>query len=221
MMRVLAVGDVHGCIRALTTLAEFVPFRDDDRIVMLGDCVDRGPDTKSVIEWLLNRDPICLRGNHEIMMLSARTDSEAREDWLASGGNETLASYSTRRIEEIPARHWDFLENGLKAWFETDTHFFVHANAYPELPLAEQPDVMLYWEPFNDPPPHCSGKIMVCGHKRQKSGVPRNIGHAVCIDTGAVRGGWLTCLDPASGRYWQADEKGRTRMGSLDDLFPN
>ena len=61
-----------------------------------------------------------------------------------------------------------------------------------------------------------SGKIMVCGHSAQRSGVPLNAGHAVCIDTRAYgRNGWLTCLDVASGRYWQADHKGRTRTAWL------
>src|SRR5262249_40205022 len=94
----------------------------------------------------------------------------------------------------------------------TDSHFFVHANAYPDCPLNEQPDLMLYWESFNDPPPHESGKVLVCGHTPQESCIPRNIGHAICIDTGACKGGWLTCLDVATGKYWQANERGETRV---------
>jgi len=74
---------------------------------------------------------------------------------------------------------------------------------------------MLYWEQFNDPP-HESGKIMVCGHTPQRSGRPRDIGHAVCIDTGAHAGGWLTCLDVMSGTYWQANQQGQTRTGILE-----
>ena len=72
------------------------------------------------------------------------------------------------------------------------------------------------WESFNDPPPHESGKVMVCGHTSQKSGVPRNIGHAVCIDTWACGRGWLTCLDVGSGRYWQANQRGETRASWLE-----
>jgi serine/threonine protein phosphatase 1 len=71
---------------------------------------------------------------------------------------------------------------------------------------------------FDDPAPHESGKIMVCGHTSQKVGRPRNVGHAVCIDTRAYgEVGWLTCLDVASGRYWQANQKGETRAGWLED----
>ena len=118
----------------------------------------------------------------------------------------------------IPEAHWRFLEEELRAWYETPTHFFVHANYYPDVPLAEQPDLMLYWEKFDDPPPHESGKIMVCGHTPQKSGLPRNIGHAVCIDTWVYGKGWLTCLDVGSGKYWQANQRRETRSGRLSEV---
>ena len=92
-------------------------------------------------------------------------------------------------------------------------------NAYPDIPLAEQPAYMLRWEPFDDPPPHESGKVMVCGHTSQKTGRPRNLGHALCIDTHAHGGGWLTCLDPRAGRLWQASERGEVREGWVDDYL--
>jgi len=95
--------------------------------------------------------------------------------------------------------------------------FFVHANYESHRPLSEQPEEMLYWEKFNDPPPHQSGKIMVCGHTPQKSGIPRNIGHAICIDTWAYGNGWLTCLDVGSGKYWQANQRRETRGGQLPE----
>ena len=58
---------------------------------------------------------------------------------------------------------------------------------------------------------------MVCGHTPQRSGLPRSIGHAACIDTHACRKGWLTCLDVGSGRWWQANQQGQTRGGWLDE----
>jgi serine/threonine protein phosphatase 1 len=84
------------------------------------------------------------------------------------------------------------------------------------MPLDEQPDFMLLWEQFNDPLPHQSGKIMVCGHTPQYSGRPKHLGHAVCIDTWAHGQGWLTCLDVATGRYWQANEMGERRSSFLE-----
>jgi serine/threonine protein phosphatase 1 len=154
------------------------------------------------------------------MMLEARGSDAAYHRWLDCGGDATLASYSPfgdpGRIVDVPDEHWRFLEEETRPWFETETHFFVHANAYPHIPLDEQPDFMLYWESFDDPPAHESGKIMVCGHTSQKSGRPRNIGHAICVDTWACGRGWLTCLDVGSGHYWQANQRGETR----DDWLP-
>jgi serine/threonine protein phosphatase 1 len=217
-MRHLAVGDIHGCSRALTTLAESVPFRADDVLITLGDYVNRGSDTRGVLDWLIAYDAvhelIPLRGNHEWMMLNAREGDREFRIWRDCGGDATLASYSTDERNwrnDIPEAHWEFLEYRTRAWYETDTHFFVHANAYPDRPLRDQPDSMLYWEPFDHPAPHESGKVMVCGHTSQKSGRPLSMGHAVCIDTWACGRGWLTCLDVQSGRYWQANQQGETR----------
>jgi serine/threonine protein phosphatase 1 len=121
-------------------------------------------------------------------------------------------------LECVPLAHWRFIEQECRPYSETSSHFFVHANAYPDIPLDEQPDYMLFWEKFNDPSPHESGKVMVCGHTPQPEGLPRNIGHAICIDAGVYRGGWLTCLDVDSGKYWQANQQGQTRSGKLCEL---
>jgi serine/threonine protein phosphatase 1 len=223
-MRVLAIGDIHGHYRALQALLERVEPQADDRIVTLGDYVDRGPDSRRVIEWLMSEAetgrlmPLC--GNHELMMLRAREDKDQLRDWLGYGGDKTLASYRSDgrqgELEDVPESHWEFLKLHLHDWYETETHFFVHANAYPDLSLPEQPEYMLFWEKFNDPPPHESGKIMVCGHTPQKSGIPQNLGHAVCIDTWIYGPGWLTCLDVATGQYWQANPEGEVRGGRLE-----
>ncbi len=224
-MRTLAIGDIHGCSTALLALERCVPFQADDLIVTLGDLVDRGPDTHAVLDWAIARQRrnrlVALFGNHELMMLQARDSEEALASWLQAGGDATLASYSpfddAGRLADVPDRHWRFLEQDLLPYYEMETHFFVHAGAYPELPLEEQPDSMLYYESWNDPAPHESGKILVCGHTPQPSGVPLSIGHAVCIDTDVFgRRGWLTCLDVASGQYWQANQRGETRVGWLD-----
>ena len=222
-MRYLAVGDIHGCYRALTALAAYVPFQQDDLIITLGDYVNRGPDTCAVLDWLIEYSKkgelVALRGNHEIMMLQARDSDRDFNRWMDCGGDATLRSYSpvggSGRLAHVPESHWQFLDEQTRAWFETEKHFFVHANGYPECRLSEQPDYMLYWESFDNPAPHESGKVMVCGHTSQKSGLPLNIGHAVCIDTWACGNGWLTCLDVGSGRYWQANEQGETRSDWL------
>ena len=223
MPRVLAIGDIHGCFAALQALAEFVPIRDDDLLVTLGDYVDRGPDTRDVLDWLIARlaggqlIPLC--GNHEVMMLDAREGEDLLDFWLHVGGRAALNSYVAKgcigHLSDVPDAHWDFLER-TKRYYETDTHFFVHANALPDWSLAEQPDDILFWEKFRNPPPHESGKIMVCGHTPQTSFRPLDIGHAICIDTWIYHDGWLTCLDPVTREYWQSNQHGETRRGDLE-----
>jgi serine/threonine protein phosphatase 1 len=219
-MRTLAIGDIHGCLRALDDLLQLVRPQPDDVLVALGDYADRGPESRGVIDRLLEWQTRCrliaLRGNHDVMMLDARDGDNALREWLLCGGRQTLESYGQGRLEDVPDRHWQFLEATLP-FHEIATHFFVHANVYPEMPLDEQPEYMLCWEKLDRQwsVPHCSGKIMICGHSAQKSGVPLDLGHAVCIDTCVYGAGWLTCLDVTSGQLWQARQSGETRIGKL------
>ena len=135
--------------------------------------------------------------------------------WLSVGGAQALASYGrapglSGGIKDVPDEHWDLIERQCVDWFETNTHIFVHANLAPGLPLAEQSELMLFWEFLAFPIHHVSGKMVVCGHSSQKSGVPLDLGDTVCIDTYAYGGKWLTCLDVNSLHYWQANFLGRT-----------
>lgn len=227
--RLLALGDVHGCSRALDVLLAAVNPHGADRLVALGDYIDRGPDSKGVLDRLIGLHRrgllIPLRGNHELMMLRARNGWQDARYWMHFGGAETLDSYNppgrAASLDDIPEAHWYFLEESCRSYFETETHFFVHANAYANADLVDQPESMLFWEGFGDQGPHCSGKVMVCGHTQQPSGWPRDLGHAVCIDTWAYGGGWLTCLDVATGHFWQANERGERRAATLTDLRPD
>jgi serine/threonine protein phosphatase 1 len=224
--RHLAIGDIHGCFTALESLIDFVAPHCDDTIVTLGDYVDRGPDSRSVIDLLIDlsgkHSLVPLRGNHEIMMLDARDKNSWLQPWLKYGGDATLASYAKAEGEpgsfaDIPDAHIDFLENRLVPYYEMESHFFVHAFADAEVSLEEQKDPTLYWRKYIDPEPHCSGKTMVCGHTIQLEGIPLNSGHAICIDTWAYGDGWLSCLDVESGMIWQANEAGERRSFTLDD----
>ena len=100
---------------------------------------------------------------------------------------------------------------------ETNLGLF-HALAHPELELRAQTHSFLHWHKLHPShPPHGSGKIMVCGHSSQRSGLPLDFGYAVCIDTWVYGDGWLTCLDVASGPLWQANRHGEVRTGWLDE----
>lgn len=227
MSRHLAIGDIHGCHKALTTLVDYVAPGSDDVVVTLGDYVDRGPDSAAVIEFLLDLDKtnklVPLRGNHELMMLDSREKNSWFHAWLSYGGRETLESYALAvddagPIDRIPKSHLDFLENRLLPYYECDSHFFVHAYVEEEKVLADQADASLYWRKYINPKQHCSGKIMVCGHTAQRSGMPAYNDHSICIDTWAHGDGWLTCLEVETRTVWQANEVGETRRFMLDDL---
>src|SRR5262245_4349915 len=139
-MRHLAIGDIHGHADVLRALLRAVGLRPDDRVITLGDYVDRGPDSRGVIEQLLTLrrrgQLVALRGNHDFMMLQARGRHDALEEWLYCGGGTTLASYGDEladgKLDLVPAEHWEFLEEFCVDWYETDTHFFVHASADPD-----------------------------------------------------------------------------------------
>ena len=221
--RVLAIGDVHGSAAALEALLRVVAPGAHDLMITLGDYVDCGIDSARVIERLIGLSATCqlvpLRGNHEEMMMDARRGPELLELWKRLGGDATLTSYAPEAdapgLDWVPAHHWHFLDRTCRDLYETESHVFVHGELDPGLPLDRQPPSVLRWQTFPPPRPHPCGKTVVCGDTPQKSGVPATLPHAVCIDTVAYENGWLTCLDVASGRYWQANERGEIRESVL------
>lgn len=239
--RILAFGDIHGCPRALDALLEAVNPGADDLVIMLGDYIDRGPDSKKVMERLIGLQDdlniIPLAGNHEEMILDWRDKNYlAALTWWANGGLATLRSYcrgderwlirmfwesfNFPRTSEyhdaacalIPQEHWDFFENCLD-WFETDDYIFVHGQVNPMLEMAEQSRHVLRWSRFYSlEKPHKSGKKVICGHTPQYNGRPADIEHAVCIDTYLYGGQWLTCFDVLNSKYYQANYLGQIRI---------
>jgi len=192
------------------SLLNAIDFGPQDRIVLLGDLIDRGAGSADVLTHVIklsreHQNTHIIMGNHEQMMLESRNSKERYSDWIANGGDATLRSYGPgSTLATVPDSHWHFLQHQLVPYVETETHILVHANAYGDLSMVEQPDYMLRWEPCDQIAPHQSGKTIVCGHTPQKSGDPMNKGYAICIDTNACRGGWLTCLELNSGRICRA-----------------
>jgi serine/threonine protein phosphatase 1 len=144
-MRILAIGDIHGCTIAFDTLLAAVKLQPDDQIITLGDYVDHGPNSKGIINRLIalheTGQLVALRGNHELAMLAARNSDKHEMIWICGGGDKTLVSYSLANdelnIANIPNTHWNFLQNVCVNWYEIDTHFFVHANAESTLSLSQ------------------------------------------------------------------------------------
>jgi serine/threonine protein phosphatase 1 len=225
MARVIAIGDVHGCSRALKALLEELQPGQQDTVITLGDYLDRGPDSRGVVERLLELSKRChlipLLGNHEEMFLSVLDGLADPIGWLRVGGAAMVESYgivpdltlsTADLLAAIPAQHVAFLR-ACRDYYETATHLFLHANYDPDLPLAEQSIATIRWLSLRDsiPPAHVSGKTAIVGHTPDRSGEILDLGYLKCLDTYCYGGGWLTALDVASGQIWQADREGNLR----------
>lgn len=218
--RLIAIGDIHGCHSALSALLEAIGPCDADQIVTLGDYIDRGPDSKGVINELIALKKQCrlttILGNHEEMLLATLAGKAPKHWWLGHGGRETLASYGLGddHLDQFPGEHREWIE-ACPAYEEAENHFFTHANYVAGEPLACQPAEALRWQSLAEhfPLPHCSGKIAVVGHTPQRAGDPLDHEWLKCLDTNCWDDGWLTAMDLLSGKIWQASNKGvlRTR----------
>ena len=217
--RTIAIGDIHGCLAALDGLLDQIELTGDDTLVVMGDMIDRGPDSAGVIERLVGLVADCrlvpLVGNHERMMLDAIRQRSSERFWLQNGGQATLASYGGS-ASRIPPHHRMFFQH-CQLYYETARHFFIHANYHPYFELPDQPQDIALWQHIDAtfPPPHQSGKTAVVGHTPQTDGLPRNGGHIVMLDTFCYGGQWLTAWDVDSDVLWQANNSGQVRTTPL------
>ena len=197
--KIFAIGDIHGCLDKLKTLLGMIQINwDRDLMVFLGDYVDRGPNSRGVIELLLDlkkKHPgqlIFLKGNHEWMFMHF-LKGEDHDFFLLNGGQKTLESYMVEegRIE-IPHSHRDFLDH-LDLYYETDDYIFVHAGLRPYISISEQsPEDLIWIRSHFLGSSYDWGKRVIFGHT--PFSVPFIEANKVGIDTGAVYGGRLTCL---------------------------
>jgi len=215
--RLIAISDIHGYREALDGLLAAIDPRPDDTIVPLGDFVDRGPDSRGVIDRLLQLERQCrmvpILGNHdEMMLLICEGYRELLADWLEFGGDATMASYDNRIPEAVPPEHIAFLRR-CHLLLETEHHFFTHASYDPEVPLDCQSGELLRWQSLREqtPGPHRSGKTAIVAHTAQKDAEILDLGYLKCIDTWIYGDGWLTALEVHTGQVWQVDQRGQFR----------
>ena len=195
-----AVGDIHGCLDKLSRLMAACEAHAGGRAaryVFLGDYIDRGPQSRGVIELLMRRQAgqpgttVCLSGNHEQMAIDAHASERAVPLWLANNGASTLRNYGGGRISP---EHLDWLA-ALPFCHDDGLRFFVHAGIDLDLPLAEQaPEVMVWMrEPFLT---YCDevdcGRFIVHGHTPLRTGTPDLRRRRLNLDTAAVMGGPLS-----------------------------
>jgi serine/threonine protein phosphatase 1 len=201
---IYAIGDLHGQLDALERLLEKLqPDLEQDRLVFMGDYIDRGPHPKGVVDYVLRlkdsappEKVICLKGNHEAMFLNFLQGQDL-ELFLVNGGLSTIRDYwgnDWSRLEQmvLPPEHERFFRE-LKLYYETPEYIFVHGGLRPGVPVAEQGEEDLLWirgefiAAMDD-----FGRKVIFGHTpfRQPLILPNKIG----IDTGAAYGNALTCL---------------------------
>jgi serine/threonine protein phosphatase 1 len=221
--RLIAVGDIHGCLPALQAIINAVATTADDTIVALGDYIDRGPQSMGTLECMLQLRTMCnlvpLLGNHDEMLLDIIDgQTDLLSDWCSFGGRETLMSYGSMRVGAIPKEHVEFLRN-CRLFYETAQYIFLHATYDPALPMERQKRSALLWGKIRPMPPgpHCSGKTVIVGHTAQRDGKILDLGYLKCIDTCCYGDGWLTAMELPSGKTWQADKAGRMRDEGMMD----
>src|SRR6516225_5809992 len=146
MQLLYAVGDVHGMshqLRALVKKCRLHAAGRPMRFVFIGDYIDRGPDSRGVIEFLMRLQTQCLdqatflMGNHETLALCAVACSDFMDDWVENGGASTLQSYSAASAAELPEDHIEWLRS-LPLGCDDGQRFFVHAGINPEKSPRQQ-----------------------------------------------------------------------------------
>jgi len=214
--RTFAIGDIHGCSLALKAILDAIAPEPEDTLIPLGDFVDRGIDSKGVLDLLIQLEDRCnlipILGNHDQMMLHARDGRSDFQFWLNCGGDSALDSYgSSRKLDLIPSSHFRFLEK-CRSYYESESYIFTHANYKPQLPIEKQDDHTLRWLSLRisgPPKRHCSGKTFFVGHSPQPEVL--DLDHLICIDTNCYKGSWLTAINVDTREVWHANERGELR----------
>lgn len=209
MERIFAVGDIHGCFDKLVSLMERIDVDlEKETLIFIGDYIDRGPGSKEVVDYLIDLSRresrvVFLKGNHELMLQEYLSGAD-RLSFLYNGGGETLTSYMKNgdhqnETNPIPQAHLEFFAN-LLLYYETDDYIFVHGGLKPNISLEKQEEWDMLWirddfiqSDFD------FGKRVIFGHTPFRE--PLVLENKIGIDTGAVYGNKLTCLELPALRF--------------------
>lgn len=228
-MTSFVIGDIHGCCDELRYLIDALPIRPEDEIIFLGDYIDRGPDSRAVVSFLIELEDrlienrlVFLKGNHEDMLLSyLELSGQHGKMFLPNGGKATVESYGVsvensspdRLSAAIPPDHLAFYQ-ALRHYYVTEPFLCVHAGVNPFKPLAEQNDEELFWirHPFLYSS-HILPYTVLFGHTPQHS-VLCDLPYKIGLDTGLVYGNMLTCLNTDERILYQIG-RGKKRVNKV------
>jgi len=210
MERFFAISDIHGCFKPFYELVvNEIKLRKTDQLMLLGDYIDRGEQSKEVIDFIIDLKKegfkiTALTGNHELMLLNSFTDPLILPLWLMNNGISTLESFGIKDIRDIDKRYIEFF-NSLEYYSIFGNIIFVHAgfNDLDEDPFLDT-HTMVWESSILYQNPALSGKTIIHGHRpKTVSYVERAIfekAQVIPIDTGCVYGrqrglGFLSALE--------------------------
>ncbi|MFG6149733.1 metallophosphoesterase family protein [Halobacillus sp. B23F22_1] len=193
-MRYLVISDIHGEMEKFERVldkASYCP--ESDQLILLGDYVDRGPQSREVVKKVKslveNDGAIALKGNHDDLFIRAKDEKKALVQWEMNGASSTFDSYN--RNAEAVREDQEWMSKHLWLYYETDKYIFVHAGLKPNTPLEKQDEFTMLWTRHTEQ--IGLGKTVIHGHTPV-----RDIAYyedQIDIDTGAVYGGKLTILE--------------------------
>lgn len=229
MKRTIAIGDIHGGLKALVQLLEKIELTTEDKLIFLGDYVDGWSDSANVVTYLIElaKQNTCIfvRGNHDDLTHRWLKTGELNEQWLQHGGQSSIDAYRNFSAEEKQA-HIEFFEQMVNYYVDKENRLFVHAG-FTNLhgPDQEYHDTGYYWDRTLWETALALDKQMPSSHahypKRLKVFKEIFIGHTPTtridrdkpvnaanlwnVDTGAAFKGKLSALDVDSKKIWQSD----------------
>lgn len=128
--RLIAIGDIHGCHKEFEELLDRLDLHDDDRLVLLGDLISRGPDSGRVVELARKHATVALLGNHELRHLNYRRTDDPTH----------LKKYDYATMEQLRGKDWDYLETMRLTYEDPELGVvFVHGGFLPDRPWQRQP----------------------------------------------------------------------------------
>lgn len=215
--RLFAIGDIHGCFDSFQKLVEHkIGIRKNDKLVLLGDYIDRGSQSKAVVDYILELvrmdfDVTPLMGNHEAMLLDALGNSQLLFLWFLNGGIQTLESFGIRSLKDLPPIYIEFFK-GLHPYYSIENYLFVHAGFNDAMNNPFEDQNQMFWtrrEKYTNPV--FRDKIIIHGHTPVTEAYCRKIIRAnhqvINIDTGCVYAdvvgyGRLTAIELYSGELF-------------------
>jgi serine/threonine protein phosphatase 1 len=174
-LRLFAISDIHGCLKTFEALLNQIGLNKDDQLYLLGDYIDRGPNSKGVLDKIIalqaeGYQVRCLRGNHEQMMLSARSDMNMYRAWKMNGGDTCMSSFGAESLYDIPKPYFDFMTDCFHH-FQKEDFLFVHAglNLNSPAPLSDKKSLLWIrkWEEKGDLS-KLRGQKVIHGHTPQR-----------------------------------------------------